>query len=150
MRCFDGIRRDEKGSATIEFILWVPVIAALVVMVVQATTLYVTHTEMWNVARDTARRMVTGVVLTEDEAETYAANAIDLRDFPYCIEANYDLKSGAEVIIVLSLEDMPILGGSVLYLPLSILGVDMMARVLMRPDPLIDFKDDQEGSGNCT
>lgn len=136
----DRFRRDEQGSATIEFVLWLPIIAALLVVMIDATTLYITHTEMWNVARDTARRMVTGAVLTEAEAEAHAANAMKLRDYPYYIEANYDLSSGAEVIIGLRVNDMSIVG----YSLLTIFGADIMARVVMRPDPLVPF--DSSGS----
>jgi Flp pilus assembly protein TadG len=44
--------RDERGSATIEFVLWVPVFMILLVATTDASILYLHHTEMWNVSRD--------------------------------------------------------------------------------------------------
>lgn len=140
MRCFDRFCRDEKGSATIEFVLWVPIIVALLTIVIDATTLYITHNEMWNVARDTARRMVIGI-LSEDDAKQHAVDAMDLRDFPYYVDASYpedpkDPDSVVSVTIALSVRDMSILGyGS----PLTLFAHDMAARVIMRPDPRVTY-----------
>lgn len=127
--------RDERGSATIEFMLWIPIIVALLVTVIDATTLYITHTEMWNVARNTARQMSSGVIGTEAEAEACAANLMSLRDFPYTVDATFDEDAGAQVVIVLPVNDMSIIG----YSPLTILGGDMTARVIMRPEPQSTF-----------
>ncbi len=148
MRCFDRFRHDEKGSATIEFVLWVPIIVALLTIVIDATTLYITHNEMWNVARDTARRMVTGNLLTEPQAEQYAVDAMELRDFPYFVRADYDDSDPTHpevaVTIALSVGDMSILGyGS----PLTLFAHDMAARVIMRGDPLVPFDSSAGGGG---
>lgn len=132
---FRRFLRDDKGSATIEFILWVPVIVALLVLVIDATTIFITHAEMWNVARDTARRMAKGD-LTEAEAEAYAAGAISLRDLPYTVEADHDTTNDVvQVIIRLSLADTTIIGGWMWSGPLTIIGGDMVARVVMRALP---------------
>ena len=80
MRRLDQFLRDDHGAMTIEFVLWVPFIVALLTTVVDATTLYVTHTEMWNVARDTTRRMAEGSILTVSGAEAYAASALKAPD----------------------------------------------------------------------
>lgn len=127
--------RDNKGSATIEFVLWVPIIVALLTIVMDAATLYITHSEMWNVARDTARRLNTGQIKSEEAAEAHAANAMGLRDFPYSVNATYDSDNGIEVVIALRVNDMSIIG----YSPLSIIGGDMIARVVLRPDPDVKF-----------
>ena len=149
MRCFDRFIRDEQGSATIEFVLWVPLIVALVAIVIDATTLYITHTEMWNVARDTARQMTTGVIATEDDARTCAANGMRLRsDLPYYVDASYDPAAGATVVIALRLNDISIMGSSFLFSPLTILGGDLAARVKMRPDPNSRFGKDPS-SAEC-
>lgn len=127
---------DDHGAVTVEFVLWLPIIVALLVIAIDATTLYVTHTEMWNVARDTARRMVTGKLRTEAEAEEYALNAVNLRDLPYAVRAIYDEDNVVEFRMAISFSDISIVGyGS----PLTIFGIDMMARVVMRPDKRIPF-----------
>ncbi len=127
---------DEKGSATIEFILWIPVIVALLVLVIDATTIYITHTEMWNVARDTARRMAKGD-LTEAQAEAYAASAMSLRDLPYEVEADHDTTTDVvQVIIRLNLSDTTIIGGWMWSGPLTLEGGVMGAKVVMRALPI--------------
>ena len=141
MSCLNRFRRDETGSMTVEFVLWVPIIVALLVTMIDATTLYVTHSEMWNVARDTARRMVTGNLQSRAEAKAYAVNAMNLRDFPYDVDVTFDPAKTFEVMITLSVNDMSIIG----YSPLTIFGVDMAARVIMRPDPTVDFGGAAEG-----
>ena len=137
MRCLDRFRRDETGALTIEFVLWVPLFMALLVIVIDATTIYVTHTEMWNVARDTARRMVTGHVENVSEAEAYAHNALNLRQlYNYDVDIYYEEDVSAEVIIRFGVADMSILGyGS----PMTLFGGTMWARVIMRPAPNADF-----------
>ncbi len=142
MRCLDRFRRDETGSATIEFVLWVPIIVALLIITIDATTVYVTHKEMWNVARDTARRIVTNKFDNVAQAKTYAHDALNLRQhYNYDVEIYYDEATMAEVIIRFEVADMSILGyGS----PLTIFGGTMWARVAMRPAPNTDF---DSGSG---
>ena len=109
---------------------------ALLITAIDATTLYVTHTEMWNVARDTARRMVTGKVLTETDAEAYARNAMSLRDAPYAIDAAYDKDDVVKVTIAIGFSDISVIGhGS----PLVIFGTAVAAHVVMRPDARIPF-----------
>ena len=57
---------DDRGTATIEFVLWVPVYVIILVAVTDASILYLTHTEMWNTARDSARRISVGVMAAAD------------------------------------------------------------------------------------
>lgn len=135
MSWYHRFLRDEKGTMTIEFVLWIPVIVGLLTVVIDATTLYITHTEMWNVARDTARRMVTGRITTLDEARSCAVAQMSLREFPYFVDAAYNEDAGAEVLIAIKVNDMAIMG----YSPLSILGGNMVAHVIMRPDPDLEF-----------
>lgn len=131
----DRFLRDEKGSVTIEFILWIPVIVALLALVIDVTTIYITHTEMWNVARDTARRMAKGD-LTPAEAEAYAADAMGLRDLPYTVDAGHDTTNDVvQVVIRLRLEETTIIGSWMFTAPMTLLGGDMVARVVMRALP---------------
>lgn len=149
----DRFLRDEHGSVTIEFVLWIPVILVLVAIVIDATTIYVTHTEMWNVARDTARRMVTGSIRSEEQAVDYATAHRTIRlERPYCVDANYDPANNmVEVVIGIRVENATALGiGSFLYQRVLRRGGDMLARVVMRPDPnMTDMFDDTPAGGQC-
>ena len=140
MRGLNRFLRDEHGTMTIEFVLWIPLLMAVAIFVLDVTTIYITHTEMWNVARDTARRMVTGAVTTEEQAEAYAANAMNLRQhYNYDIQAIYhDDKDAVRVFIRYAVADMSILAyGS----PMRVIGGTMVARVVMRSDPNLPQKD---------
>jgi hypothetical protein len=134
MRTISTFLRDDRGSQSIEFLLWVPIFVALLIIVMDTTTLYITQTEMENVARDTARRMIRG--LPPAAAETLALGAMSLRDYPYTVRATFDMDTGAEVTIAMQTADMLIVG----YLsPLVISGSTLGAYVVMRPDPTVDY-----------
>jgi Flp pilus assembly protein TadG len=131
---FDRFLRDERGSQSIEFILWIPIFVGLLIIVMDATTLYITQTEMENVARDTARSMIKG--LPPLQAKTQALNSMSLRDLPYSVFTNFDPVIGADVTIAIQTGTISILG----YLnPLSITGTTLAARVIMRPDPTVNY-----------
>lgn len=140
----DRFVRDEDGTVAVEFVLWIPIIVALLATAIDAAALYITHTEMTNVARDTARRMVTGVIRSKSEAEAYAVKAMNLRDLNYGVEAIYDKDNTVEVWIGIQFSDMSIVGyGS----PLAIFGTTIAAHAVMRPDPRLPFKFDDGGGG---
>jgi Flp pilus assembly protein TadG len=134
MRSILNFLRDDRGSQSIEFLLWVPIFVGLLVIVMDASTLYITQTEMENVARDTARRMIKG--LSPDNAKTHAYNAMSLRDAPYTVVATFDPDTGADVIIAVQTGTISILGS---LHPMAILGTTLGARVMMRPDPTVDY-----------
>jgi Flp pilus assembly protein TadG len=143
MRSILSFFRDDRGSQSIAFLLWVPIFVALLVIVMDTTTLYITQTEMENVARDTARRMVKG--LSADNAETHARNSMTLRDYPYTVTATFDLATGADVTIAVQTGDISIMG----YLhPLTITSTTLGARVIMRPDPTVCYGCGGGGNGN--
>ena len=66
--------RDDEGSATVEFTLLLPLFVALVLLVTDASLLFLRQTTLMDVARDTARA-VARYAMTASEAETYAAAA---------------------------------------------------------------------------
>ena len=103
--------RDDRGSQTIEFVLWIPIIGALMVLITDAFLLDMTHTEMWNVARDTARRMTTKNLLTK--AEAYASAQLTFFEYPlYTVNATYDEGTAMEVIVTLGVGDTSFFGFS--------------------------------------
>lgn len=73
---FRDFLRDEHGSATIEFCLWIPLFMFFLAATIDASVLYLTHTEMWNIARDTARRITTRELDTPGEASNYARSQL--------------------------------------------------------------------------
>jgi len=64
--------KDETGSVTIEFVLWVPVFVVILAITVDATILFMTQANLWSIARDTTRQMSTGMYPTNSAAEDAA------------------------------------------------------------------------------
>lgn len=146
MRKIACLASDETGAQTVELVLWLPVICALVMIVVDTATLYLTHTEMWTVARDTARRMTTGQLASAQAAKEYAASAMSLHDYPYKVDAVYDPANAMQVEIGIKYSDIPIIG----YSTFSLLGGTMTARVSMRSGPLLAAAYNQGISGGVS
>lgn len=64
-------RKNEDGAVTVELVLWVPVFMIILMLVVDASMLFVTQSNFWGVARDSARRVAVNT-MTGTEAETWA------------------------------------------------------------------------------
>ena len=122
--------RDEKGAVTIEFVLWVPIFVGLLVLVTDASIIYLTHSEMWNVARDTTRRMTPEEITTTAEARDYAAAHLFLGARTYVIDP--DFGGDMNVTIAIGLDEAAIFG----FFFKSILGQSLVASVTMRREPL--------------
>ena len=137
MRSVLTFLRDDRGSQTIEFVLWLPIIGALLVIISYASILYTTHTEMWNVARDTARRMTTGVLEAGVPAKDYAQTQLRLYEFlgnGYAVTATEDtVAETMTVVITLSVTDGSFDAG--FFGAFSLVGGTLAARVVMRAEP---------------
>lgn len=121
---------DERGSATIEFVLWVPVFVILLVAAVDATVLYLHHTEMWNVARDVARRVAVGDI-SEAEAPQVIENELFLYADAYTVDLSDPVDLDVRVAIMTSVMDASVFG---FFRP--VLGRFLVAAVTMRREPI--------------
>lgn len=81
--------RDEKGAVTIEFTMLVPYFIFLMIFFADAAVMYLTHSEMYNVARDAARRMATGQLKTQDDVAAYAATHLFLGSRTYNVHTGF-------------------------------------------------------------
>lgn len=63
---------DESGATTVEFVLWVPVFMLILMLTVDVSLLFLRQSNMWQVARDTARQVSIGQLTTKAKAEEYA------------------------------------------------------------------------------
>ncbi|SFB79256.1 TadE/TadG family type IV pilus assembly protein [Tropicimonas isoalkanivorans] len=64
-------QKDEDGSVTIEFVLWVPFFAIFLLFAVDATLVFMRQSQMWQISRETAR-IVSRYGMDEVTAETFA------------------------------------------------------------------------------
>ena len=72
---FKSWRKDEGGAASIEFLLWVPVMVMFLTLTTDATLLMHQQQNLYNVARDASRQVSLGQ-RTSDEAEQIAATVL--------------------------------------------------------------------------
>jgi Flp pilus assembly protein TadG len=122
------LTRDERGSATIEFVLWVPVFVFLLIATTDATVLYLSHTEMWNVSRDIARRIAVGDI-TEAEAVQEVQKELFLANGAYTVTTSV----GANVVVAISTN---VGDASVFGVFKKVLDRDLNARVVMLREPV--------------
>ena len=122
--------RDERGSATIEFVLWVPIFVVILVAATDATILYLHHTEMWNVSRDVARRVAVGD-MTEADAVTVVQNEMYLYSRAYTVSTSNPTELDVKIMIRTSVADASVFG---FFKP--VLGRYLTAMVTMRREPI--------------
>ena len=122
--------RDEHGSATIEFVLWVPIFVVILVAATDATVLYLHHTEMWNVSRDVARRVAVGD-MTEADAYTAVENEMFLYSRAYTVATSNPTDLDVQIMIQTQISDASVFG---FFEP--VMGRYLTAMVTMRREPI--------------
>ena len=122
--------RDDHGSATIEFVLWVPVFVVILVAATDATVLYLHHTEMWNVSRDVARRVAVGD-MSEADAVTVVQNEMFLYSRAYTVSTSDPAELDVWIMIQTSVRDASVFG---FFEP--VLDRNLTAMVTMRREPI--------------
>lgn len=79
IRRMAAFRRDESGSATVEFVLWLPIFFMVFCAATDATLLMHKQTQMIDVARTTSRAVSMGVS-SQAEAKAFALRQINSTD----------------------------------------------------------------------
>ena len=80
--------RDESGTVTVEFVLWVPFIFAFVLIAADATLAFMRQSQMWQVSRETAR-IVSRYGMDEVTAETFAATEARIGDVSPTVDVSF-------------------------------------------------------------
>jgi Flp pilus assembly protein TadG len=120
----------DAGAVTTEFTVLVPFFLFLLIFFADGSTVYLTHSEMYTAARDTARRMSTEEITTAEQAREYAAGRLLLGDRTYTVTP--DFGGNMTVTISLPIEDAAIFG----YFLKPIIGRQLSATSTMRREPL--------------
>jgi Flp pilus assembly protein TadG len=123
--------RSERGVITVEFVIWMPVFLVILAFIADACALYLMQADMWNVARDTARRMTTGQLATTLEAHDYAAAQLMYPNKPYTITATPGVPDDV-VEITIPIRDASIFGVLAVYGSFS--DATLKAKVTMRAE----------------
>lgn len=92
--------QEESGTSTIEFVFMVPLFTALVMLITDASLLFLRHSTLMNISRDTAR-VVSRHAMTPEEARIYAETAATTR--ASAAKAQVTIQNGV-VTVVLSSE----------------------------------------------
>ena len=118
---------DERAAVTIEFVAVFPAFVFFLLFVVDASVLFLTRADLFNTARDVARRVSVGA-LHIDDMPAYVSERAILGARTYTVGAF----SGSVVIIELSVNvgDASVVG---FFTP--ILGREMAVRVEMLREP---------------
>lgn len=104
---FGAWLRNESGSTTVEFVLWVPVSMASLVLIVDASLMLMEQTHMWRVASETSRQVSVGA-LTIADAPAYAkARALNNHDYLAEVTSN---GSDASTVISVPFSEVGISG----------------------------------------
>jgi Flp pilus assembly pilin Flp len=130
IKSISGFLRNDEGAVTIEFTTLVVAFIMMLVFFTDASILYATRTEMWNVARDITRRMSTQEITTFAEAQDYADTHLLLGGRNYLIDP--DFGGDVNVKIAVTIGDAAIFGSW--FKP--IVGDYLVASVTMRKEPL--------------
>lgn len=127
-----GFLSDERGAVSIEFTTLVPFFIFLLVFFTDATVIYLTHTEMFNAARDISRRMTTGELDDNADVQAYAESHLFLGQRDYYV--GIDFAGDRTVAVVVSLDDAAPFG--LFFQP--ILGRELIASATMGEEPRIE------------
>ena len=61
---------SDAGSVSVEFMLWMPLVFLIILFTVDVALIYLKQADMWNVARDQARRLSVSTTYTNADAQT--------------------------------------------------------------------------------
>jgi len=87
----------EDGNATFEFVLWLPLIAGIIVGSFDLNRVLFAQSQMWEVARETARRVSVGE-LASDAADEWALAVLGSDSQTYTVTVT----SGTDVTVAIS------------------------------------------------
>lgn len=120
---------DQKGAVTTEFTTLVVPFIAFMLFLADASVIYFTYSEMYNTARDIARRMATDQIENDDQALQYAEEHLFLGDRTYTLDSDFETGT---VTIWVTINDAAMFGAW--FKP--VLGKSLVARSTMGHEPL--------------
>ena len=120
----------EKGAVSLEFVVLVPFAILLLVLFSDVAVTYLSHSEMYNAARDIARKMSVGELTTVEEVEAYASQKLFLGTRTYTLDVQFG--GDMRVTIAVPIEQAAVFG----YFVRPLVGRVLTASATMRREPL--------------
>ena len=94
-----SFRKEEEGSTTIEFVLWVPLLLTLLLFATDVTLAFMRQSQVWQVSRETARivsRHGMDVAAAEDYARGIGTIGTSVPEVDVSV-------NGGDVVVTMSL-----------------------------------------------
>lgn len=88
MRRIHRYLHDQSGSLSIEFVMWLPLFAFLLVLAGDATMAFMNQSRMWQVSRETAR-IVSRYGMDELTAESYAQAQLTMGETAPVVDVSF-------------------------------------------------------------
>lgn len=98
-RCWSRFLSQERGSITVEFSLWIPVLLAVMFLGINVSVLHSAQSSYWNVSRDTAR-VVSRHAMGIEEAEAYARTGATLGSYVPEVKVSIDDELGVVTVVI--------------------------------------------------
>ena len=129
-----GFFQRQDGATTVEFVVMLPVFIFIVGVAANAGTLFLIQSDMYNTARDAARRISSGELTNLAAVRNYANGRLFVRDNAYtitCTPVNCSPASKAEGTVQIS---TPIAGAALFPIAPFNSG-SLVTSVTMRREP---------------
>jgi Flp pilus assembly protein TadG len=75
-RLFNRFRNGERGSATVEMVLWMPIVVLILVLITDASFIFNRRSEMLRTVQDGNRAFSVGRLTSVQETQTFVRNRI--------------------------------------------------------------------------
>jgi Flp pilus assembly protein TadG len=124
-----SFRRDETGSTTVEFVLWVPLLVALLLFATDVTLAFMRQSQVWQVSRETAR-IVSRHGMDKAAAEAFAREIGTMGTSVPDVDVAFE---GLDVVVTMSLPSASLTPFNTLGL---LLGDRVTTRVTHTMEPL--------------
>lgn len=103
--------RCEAGAITLDFVIWVPVFCAILAFAADVSLTFYGYSRMWDVARDTGRRVATGQ-FDATEGQVYALQQLPLTS---SFTVDIDDSSTDDIVVTISTQGMGLVFGNAFW-----------------------------------
>lgn len=122
---------DEEGAITLEFVLIVPYFVLTLVFFADIATVYLTHSQMYDLARDAARRMSTGELKDADQVVAYAEQRLTMGQRLYTVFTDFGPNGNMQVLVEIPVSEAAIFG----YFMAPLIGENLFALATVSAEP---------------
>ena len=101
-------RRSEDGSYSLEAIIWMPIFAILLALIMNITMVFYTESQILRVVQDANRLVSIGRIETEQDAEDFVLAQLNYLDAPLAVSTTIDSSLVTTVLTTPATSLMPL------------------------------------------